>query len=67
MSRTKRRPSVEFLETRQALSGTSAGLIVGILESPQPTAKIPPGSVVVYQPQSMTLGTARPIEVLSLN
>jgi hypothetical protein len=66
MNRTKRRPSVEFLETRQALSGTSAGLIVGIL-SPQPAAKIPLEPVVVYHPQTPGIEITRPVESLSLN
>jgi hypothetical protein len=68
MNRTKRRPSVEFLEARQALSGTSAALIVGILElSPQPAAKIPLTPVVVYHPQTPEIELTRPVESLSLN
>ena len=67
MNRTKRCPSVEFLEARLALSGISAGLIVGIL-SLQPAARIPPApTVVVCQTKIPEPGDEMPIETMSLN
>ncbi len=62
MNRTKRRPSVEFLETRQALSSYS-GIPIFVDIGAAPAAKIPPAPVAVYQTASST----GPNEVLELN
>ncbi len=64
MNRTKRRPSVEFLEAREALSGTSIPVVWGMF-APAPAAKIPPAPVVAYQPQTLELDM--PCEQTSLN